>query len=75
MIAPCPYLDPQVFLYVFLSPVWLKRGEIERLWWAPGDQPGSNPPQGHARLGGADPPKWQPSPGELCEPRHIQDRR
>ena len=27
--------------FYFLSPVQLRRGGIERLWWAPGIQPGS----------------------------------
>jgi len=34
-------------LLCFISPVQLRRGVMEWLWWAPGVQPGSTPPQLH----------------------------
>lgn len=42
VIPPCPYLDPQVFIFIyFFSPVHLRRGVINQLYWATGVQPDS----------------------------------
>jgi len=42
VISPCAYLDPLSLLSYLFSPVQLRKGVTERLWWVPGIQPGSD---------------------------------